>query len=153
MSDPHIDLATATAAALGALLLDKDVSGVDVVEGGLPELVRRGRRERLQLLVEGPLFAVLRERGAENALFEVDLPGGVHLAAGPLLDGRVALSVRRAAPTAVSLSHLVEEGLVPVGVPDELGAALHLGLGLSRADLSWPACGKWVRVGAEGGLQ
>ena len=130
MSDPLIDLASATAAALGALLLDKDVSGVDVVEGGLPELVRRGRRERLQLLVEGPLFAVLRERGADNALFEVDLPGGVQLAAGPLLDGRVALSVRRAAPTDVSLSHLVEEGLVPVGVPDELVAALHLGLGL-----------------------
>ena len=130
MSDPLIDLATATAAALGALLLDKDVSGVDVVEGGLPELVRRGRRERLQLLVEGPLFAVLRERGADNALFEVDLPGGVHLAAGPLLDGRVALSLRRAAPTDVSLSDLVEEGLVPVGVPDELVAALHLGLGL-----------------------
>ena len=130
MSDPLIDLATATAAALGALLLDKDVSGVDVVEGGLPELVRRGRRERLQLLVEGPLFAVLRERGADNALFEVDLPGGVHLAAGPLLDGRVAVSVRRAAPTDVNLSDLVEEGLVPVGVPDELVAALHLGLGL-----------------------
>ena len=130
MSDPLIDLASATAAALGALLLDKDVSGVDVVEGGLPELVRRGRRERLQLLVEGPLFAVLRERGADNALFEVDLPGGVHLAAGPLLDGRVALSLRRAAPTDVSLSDLVEEGLVPVGVPDELVAALHLGLGL-----------------------
>ena len=130
MSDPLIDLATATAAALGALLLDKDVSGIDVVEGGLPELVRRGRRERLQLLVEGPLFAVLRERGADNALFEVDLPGGVHLAAGPLLDGRVAVSVRRAAPTDVNLSDLVEEGLVPVGVPDELVAALHLGLGL-----------------------
>lgn len=130
MSDPLIDLATATAAALGALLLDKDVSGIDVVEGGLPELVRRGRRDRLQLLVEGPLFAVLRERGADNALFEVDLPGGVHLAAGPLLDGRVAVSVRRAAPTDVNLSGLVEEGLVPVGVPDELVAALHLGLGL-----------------------
>ena len=130
MSDPLIDLATATAAALGALLLDQDVSGVDVVEGGLPELVRRGRRERLQLLVEGPLFAVLRERGADNALFEVDLPGGVHLAAGPLLDGRVAVSVRRAAPTDINLSDLVEEGLVPVGVPDELVAALHLGLGL-----------------------
>jgi hypothetical protein len=47
-----------------------------------------------------------------------------------LLDGRVAVSVRRAAPTDVNLSDLVEEGLVPVGVPDELVAALHLGLGL-----------------------
>jgi hypothetical protein len=42
----------------------------------------------------------------------------------------VAVSVRRAAPTDVNLSDLVEEGLVPVGVPDELVAALHLGLGL-----------------------
>ena len=130
MSDPLTDLASAVAGALGALLLDKDVSSVDVVEGGLPELVRRGRRERLQILVEGPLFGLLRERGADTALLEVDLPGGVHLAAGPLLDGRVALSVRRAAPTDVSLAHLVEEGLVPAGVPEELVAAVQLGLGL-----------------------
>lgn len=124
-------VAAAVAAALGALIGDKDTSQVDVVEGGLPEVVRRGRRERLSALVEGPVFEVLREAGASSSLVQLALPGGVRLVAGPLLDGRVALSLRRGAPTDASLAHLVEEGVVPAGVDAELLASVFLGQGLT----------------------
>jgi hypothetical protein len=123
-------LAAAIAAALGPLVGDKDTSQIDLVEGGLPEVVRRGRRERLSALVEGPLFEIVREAGAATALVKAALPSGVHVVAGPLADGRVALSVRRAAPTDASLLHLVEEGVVPAGVDVELLAAVLVGHGL-----------------------
>ena len=124
-------IGSAVAAALGALVGDKDTSQVDVVEGGLPEVVRRGRRERLSALVEGPLFEVLREAGAATSLLQLVLPGSILLVAGPLADGRVALSLRRAAPTDASLVHLVEEGVVPAGVDAELVGAVFLGQGLT----------------------
>lgn len=123
-------VASAVAAALGALVADKDTSQVDVVEGGLPEVVRRGRRERLSALVEGPLFEILRDAGAAAGPIELALPGGVGLVAGPLVDGRVAVSVRRAPPTDASLAHLVEEGVIPPGVDGELVASVFLGQGL-----------------------
>jgi hypothetical protein len=106
-------LAAAVAAALGPLVGDKDTSQVDLVEGGLPEIVRRGRRERLSALVEGPLFEIVRESGAATALVKAALPGGVHVVAGPLADGRVALS-----------------GVLPAGVDVELLAAVLVGHGL-----------------------
>ena len=43
------ELQAAVDDALGAVLGDKDVSEITAVEGGLLEVVRRGRRERLQL--------------------------------------------------------------------------------------------------------
>ncbi len=131
MAGSFIDaLAAAVAAALGPLVGDKDTSQVDLVEGGLPEIVRRGRRERLSALVEGPLFEIVRESGAATALVKAALPGGVHVVAGPLADGRVALSVRRSTPTDASLLHLVEEGVLPAGVDVELLAAVLVGHGL-----------------------
>jgi hypothetical protein len=142
-------IASAVAAALGALLTDKDVSSVDVVEGGLPEVIRRGRRERMQLLIEGPLFEIVRERLAPPAgdapsadvtsanatrdtvaAARFALPAHVHLVAAMLHDGRVALRLRRPAPTDVSLAHLVEEGLLPSGVDAELAAAAFGGQGV-----------------------
>ncbi len=120
----------AVTAALGALLVDKDVASVDVVEGGLPEIVRRGRRERLQVLVEGPLFQLLRERGANDGVLTARLQGGAVVVAAPLRDGRIAVSVRRSAPTDVQLAHLVEEGVVPAGVEQELLAAVWQGTGV-----------------------
>jgi hypothetical protein len=131
-ASPSVDaIAGAVAEALGALVADKDTSQVDVVEGGLPEVVRRGRRERLSALIEGPLFEVLRDAGASTTLLQLPLPGGVQLVAGPLTDGRVALTLRRSAPTDASLAHLVEEGVVPAGVDGELLASVFLGLGLT----------------------
>jgi hypothetical protein len=127
------DLAHAAANAFGALLHDKDIATIDVVEGGLLEVSRRGRRERLQVLVEGPLFALLHEQllGAAHAgPWRRRLPGGVVLTASLLVDGRTAVSVRRPAPTDVSLRHLVEEGVVPDGVDAELTAAVWQGQGV-----------------------
>ena len=130
MMSTDTDLHEAITAALGALLVDKDVASVDVVEGGLPEVVRRGRRERLQVLVEGPLFQLLRERGATENVLTQRLPGGAVVVAAPLRDGRIAVSVRRGAPTDVQLVHLVEEGIVPAGVEQELLAAVWQGTGV-----------------------
>lgn len=138
MSTQHLDVAPedlvhAAASAFGALLHDKDVANIDVVEGGLLEVLRRGRRERLQVLVEGPLFALLHEQllGAAHAgPWRRRLPGGAVLTASLLVDGRTAVSVRRAAPTDVSLRHLVEEGVLPDGVDAELTAAVWQGQGV-----------------------
>jgi hypothetical protein len=139
MSTPHHpdvatdDLALAATNAFGALLHDKDIASIDVVEGGLLEVLRRGRRERLQVLVEGPLFALLQEQvsGAPAVgPWRRRLPGGALLTASLLIDGRTAVSVRRAAPTDVSLRHLVEEGVVPDGVDAELAAAVWQGQGV-----------------------
>jgi hypothetical protein len=127
------DLAHAAANAFGALLHDKDVASIDVVEGGLLEVLRRGRRERLQVLVEGALFALLHEQllgAAHGGPWRRRLPGGAVLTASLLVDGRTAVSVRRAAPTDVSLRHLVEEGVVPHGVDAELVAAVWQGQGV-----------------------
>ncbi len=125
------ELASATAAALGEYLADVEVSSLDVVEGGLPELVRRGRRVRLGALIEGPLFEVVRETvSSAGAPIEVDLPGELMLRAALLTDGRVALRVTRAAPSDVSFDALTQEGLLPVGVDAELVQAVNGGSGV-----------------------
>ena len=127
------ELHEAFASALGLLLDDKDVASVDVVEGGLPEVVRRGRRERLHVLVEGPLFQVLRERGVTEQPLSTRLAGpggGAVVVAAPLRDGRIAVSVRRPEPTDALLSLIVEEGVIPAGVDDELVAAVWQGTGV-----------------------
>ncbi|HEY1100527.1 MAG TPA: hypothetical protein VGF99_16420 [Myxococcota bacterium] len=133
MSVVDTALHEALVAAVGGLLVDKDVASVDVVEGGLPEVVRRGRRERLHVLVEGPLFQLLRERGATTQVvsLRLSLPSGVVVVfAAPLRDGRIAVSLRRTAPTDVQLTHLVEEGVLPAGVDGELVAAVWQGTGV-----------------------
>jgi hypothetical protein len=88
-------------------------------------VVRRGRRERLPSLLEGPLCEVIRDALASqtSGALDVVLYGGVRLVASLLVDGRVALRARRAGAVDVALAHLVEEGLVPLGVDAELTAA------------------------------
>jgi len=125
-------IASAVAAALGPLLADKDIAAIDVVEGGLPDVVRRGRRERLPTLLEGPLCEIVREaigaRAPADGLLDIPLPGGASMTAAILSDGRVALRVRRAIAADTALAHLVEEGLVPAGVDAELAQAPLMGL-------------------------
>ena len=75
--DADADLGAAVDGVLASLLADKDVAEIAAVEGGLIEVIRRGRRERLQALLEGPLFALLRERGAEEALVVFRLPAAL----------------------------------------------------------------------------
>ncbi|MDP2339720.1 MAG: hypothetical protein Q8O67_02080 [Deltaproteobacteria bacterium] len=123
-------VAAAVDAAVSSLLVDKDVTEIAAVEGGLIEVVRRGRRERLQVLVEGELFALLRERcGGGPHLAR--LSGGVRLVAAVLVDGRIALSLSKPAPTDARLEHLVEEGVLPAGVDGELLAAVLEGGGVA----------------------
>lgn len=128
--DADADLGAAVDGVLASLLADKDVAEIAAVEGGLIEVIRRGRRERLQALVEGPLFALLRERGAEEALVVFRL-AAVLLTAGPLQDGRVALCLKKPAPSDARLDHLVEEGLLPPGIDAELVAAVREGGGVA----------------------
>jgi hypothetical protein len=130
-ADAQFALQQAVQAAVGATLDDKDVTAIDAVEGGLLEVVRRGRRERLQVVVEGPLFALLRERGAELDVVNATLAGGARLVAAPLADGRIAVAVHKAAPTDVRFEHLVEEGLLPPGIGEELVAAVLEGQGVA----------------------
>ena len=127
---PAVDdtVAAAVDAALSSLLADKDVSEVGAVEGGLIEVMRRGRRERLPTLLEGPLFALLRERG--DLPYVACLAGGVRIVVAALVDGRLALSVAKPAPTDARLEHLVEEGVLPAGVDGELVAAVLEGGGV-----------------------
>ncbi len=124
------DVAAAVDAAVSSLLVDKDISEVAAVEGGLIEVVRRGRRERLQALLEGPLFSLLRER-CEHAPYGARLPGGVRLVAASLVDGRIALSLQKPAPSDARLEHLVEEAVLPAGVDGELVAAVLEGGGVA----------------------
>ncbi len=129
------EVAAAVDAALGSLLADKDVAEVAAVEGGLLEVVRRGRRERLGALLEGPLFALLRELGADKGVVRVVVgagsSAGARLTAAPLVDGRVALCIAKAAPADVSLAHLVEEQVLPPGIDAELVAAVREGAGVA----------------------
>jgi hypothetical protein len=129
--DERLELAHAVEAAFGAALADADVSEAGAVEGGLVDVVRRGRRERLQLLAQGPLFLLLRERGAEVDVINVRLPGGLELCAAPLVDGRVAVSVRKPVAAQARVERLVDEGLLPAGVDAELVAAVHEGRGIA----------------------
>ncbi len=143
LADADADVAAAVDGALAALLADKDVAEVTAVEGGLIEVLRRGRRERLQALLEGPLFELLRERGADQRRYAARLPGGARLIAAPLVDGRVALAIAKAPPTDVRLEHLVEEGLLPPGIDAELVAAVREGGGVGVVG---PARAAKVRV-------
>jgi hypothetical protein len=125
-------LAAAVDDAVGALVADKDVVDVAAVEGGLVEVVRRGKRERLQTLLEGPLFALVRERMGEPArTTSWRLKQRAMLTALPLVDGRVALRVQKAPPSDAQLAHLVEEGVVPGGVDGEFVAAVLEGGGVA----------------------
>jgi hypothetical protein len=128
---PGLDAAIQQAVqqGLGALLLDRDVSEVRTLEAGPVDVVRRGRRERIDVLLEGPLFALLREGGAEVGLVRVALRGGHVLTAGPLVGGRVALRVQKGVDVDVTLARLVEEGAVPAGVGEELVGAVLTGMG------------------------
>ena len=134
-ASPPVD--DAVAAALGALLLDRDVSEVQCLEGGFLQVIRRGRRERLDALLEGPLFELLREEGGERGLVTCRLRGGHRLVVAPCGDGRQALRILKAPSLDVELDALVAEQLLPPGLPEELVAAASLGgvlvLGPSRA--------------------
>lgn len=134
-ASPPVD--DAVAAALGALLLDRDISEVQCLEGGLLQVIRRGRRERLEALLEGPLFELLREEGGDRGLHACRLRGGHRLVVAPCADGRQALRIIKAPALDVELEALVEEQLLPPGLPEELLAAAALGgvlvLGPSRA--------------------
>lgn len=124
-------LAAAVDDAVGALVADKDVVDVAAVEGGLVEVVRRGKRERMQTLLEGPLFALVRERMGDPArTTSWRLKQRAVLTALPLVDGRVALRVQKAPPSDAQLAHLVEEGVVPGGVDGEFVAAVLEGGGV-----------------------
>jgi hypothetical protein len=129
--DAELKLALAVEAAFGPLLGDVDVGEVGAVEGGLVELVRHGRRERLQVLAQGALFSLLRERGAEVDVVHARLPGGHKLVAAPLADGRVAVAVHKPVPADVRFERLVQEGLLPPGVDAELVAAVLQGKGIA----------------------
>ena len=127
---PPAAVEDAVQAGLGALLADKDVAEVLTLEGGFLEVVRRGRRERLDAVLEGPLLALVREHGAERGVVRYALKGGHALTAGPLVDGRVALRITKAPALDATLEGLVQEGLLPAGVPEELVAAVLEGAGL-----------------------
>lgn len=127
---------------LGALLRDRDVSELDGLEGGLLQVVRRGRRQRLESFLEGPLFAVLREvlesPSSSRGMVCLRLRSGHELRCGTLLDGRLALRLLKAPVFDVQLESLEEEGLLPPGIGAELlagvlGGAGLLTLGSSRA--------------------
>lgn len=120
----------AVESALGALLRDRDVSDIESLEGGIISVVRRGRRQRLDAILEGELFALLREQGAENHVVRVRLKHGHALVCGPLVDGRLALRIEKAPLLDATLDALVEEGLLPPGVSSELVAAVLEGAGL-----------------------
>jgi hypothetical protein len=122
----------AVAAGFGALLADRDVAEIGSLEGGSVDVLRRGRRERLDVILEGPLFALLREAGAETDVLTLRLPSGDDLIAGPLADGRVALRVRKATPLESSaLEQLIEEGVLHAGIDVELRAAVLEGAGVA----------------------
>ncbi len=124
------EIDAAVDAAVGALLLDHDVTEILALEGGFLEVLRRGRRERLDVVLEGPLFALLREAGAEHALVRLKLRGGQQLVSGPLVDGRTALRIEKGAPLDATLDALAQEGMLPAGVGAELVAAVLEGAGL-----------------------
>lgn len=142
----------AVEAALGALLRDRDVSEVHCLEGGFLQVLRRGRRERLDAVLEGPLFDLVRdlvrervrEPTEEHRTITLRLRGGHRLSAAPCLDGRHALRVVKAPTLDVDLTALADEGLVPPGMPAELAAAAAQGgvlvLGASRAGRQRLAC-------------
>lgn len=123
-------LAAAVAAELGPLLEDPDVVEIGSLEGGTVDVLRRGRRQRLEVILEGPLFALLREAGAERSLCRLRLPHGHELIAGPLADGRLALRLVSASPFHGTLEALVAEGVLPAGVEAELRAAVLEGAGV-----------------------
>jgi hypothetical protein len=117
-------------ASLGALLRDRDVTEIAALEGGFLEVVRRGKREKLDAIVEGPLFSLVREHGADKALVQWKLKGGQRLVAGPLADGRAALRIEKAPPLDATIERLVEEGVLPPGIGGELVAAVLDGAGV-----------------------
>lgn len=128
--------------ALGALLRDRDVSELGSLEGGMLQVMRRGRRERLDSILEGPLFSLLRDAleaaGVGAGVLRLRLRGGHELTCAALVDGRLALRLVKAPSLEARLELLVEEGLLPPGIPEELVAAVLAGgsvlvLGPSRA--------------------
>ncbi|MCC7071282.1 MAG: hypothetical protein IT383_08165 [Deltaproteobacteria bacterium] len=134
----------AVEAALGALLRDRDVGELQCLEGGFLQVLRRGRRERLDAVLEGPLFGLVRDHGAERQLIALRLRGGHQLWAGPCVDGRCALRVLKAPQLDVELDALADEGMLPPGLSTELAAAAAQGgvlvLGASRAGRQRLAC-------------
>lgn len=132
-------IADAISSGLGALLADKDVSEIASLEGSFVEVRRRGRRERLDVMIEGPLFALLRDAGAERGVVRMRTAGtqsgGVHtgahdVVAGPLADGRIALRIVKTGAPEATFESLVEEGVLPPGVDLELRAAVLEGAGV-----------------------
>ncbi|MBI1948339.1 MAG: hypothetical protein HYS27_21810 [Deltaproteobacteria bacterium] len=141
-AEPQLE--DAVEAALGALVRDRDVTEVHCLEGGMLHVVRRGRRERLDAVLEGPLFGLVRDAGAERALITRRLRGGHRLVAGACADGRLAVRVAKAPTLDAELVALVDEQLLPPGLPDELVAAAAMGgllvLGPARAGRQRVAC-------------
>lgn len=132
-------IAAAIASGLGALLGDKDISEISSLEGSFVEVRRRGRRERLDVMIEGPLFALLRDAGAERGVVRMRTAGtqsggvltGAHdVVAGPLADGRIALRIVKTSAPDATFEALVEEGILPPGVDVELRAAVLEGAGV-----------------------
>ncbi len=132
MSDPAASppLDDAVATQLAALLHDRDVSEVTAVEGSPLELVRRGRRERLDVRLDPAVFGMVREEGAAQGLVAYALKGGHRLVAAQLRDGRVAVRVQKAPNVDASLAVLVEEGALSQDAAQELLRGVHTGLGL-----------------------
>jgi hypothetical protein len=111
--------------ALGALLVDGDVSSARAVEGGALDVSRRSRREVLEGTALPALFLALRALGAGEGRVEVEVDGH-RLLAGPHAGGLVVAALEKAPPLDVRLEALVEEGLLP-------SDAAEVVLGLARA--------------------
>lgn len=144
LMDASPEVADAVEQGLGALLSDRDVGEVASLEGGMLQVVRRGRRQRLDARLEGPLFALLHDALAASipvgatasdaaqgsSTLRMRLRGGHVLTCAALADGRLALRVVRAPVVEVSLDDLVQEGLLPAEIPHELVAAARAGTGV-----------------------
>ncbi len=116
--------------AFAALLLDRDVFEVISHEGGSTEVHRTSSRERVGV-VEGPLFALLRESGAGSDVIEVTLKHGHRLLAGPLHDGRIVLRLLKISQAAdVTVAALEADSVLPPGIGAEMQAALLQGAGV-----------------------
>lgn len=120
-------------AELSTLLDDHDVSAVRALFGAPLEVMRRGRRERLEAALATALFEQLGEALARRTPDEGLLcaPLDRHrVTLGRLPDGRPLLFVQKAPSLDVSLEDLEDECLLPAGLGAELLAVAAEGHGL-----------------------